>query len=123
VTKTRSSHPRPIGWYPRGGGRGGGRSLPDPAVVVGGRSLHDGADEEGLVAVHLLQAAHDAEAQAARGAAAQNNVLTAVQVPGGGGATTTQSQRATNQPITFKLLLLQKPAVVRDRRRNLASYL
>ena len=62
--------------------RRGGWGLPYAPVIVGGRSLHDGADEEGLVAVDLLLTPHDAEPQAARRVAAQDNVLAAVQVPG-----------------------------------------
>lgn len=57
--------------------------LPYSAVIVGGCALHDGAYEEGLVAVDLLLAAHDAEAQAAGRAAPEHDVLAAVQVPGG----------------------------------------
>lgn len=57
--------------------------VPYPPVVVRRCALHDRADEEGLVAVDLLLAAHDAEAQAAGRAPAQDDVLTAVQVPGG----------------------------------------
>lgn len=36
--------------------------VPYPAVVVRWRSLHDGADEEGLIAVELLLTSYDAEA-------------------------------------------------------------
>lgn len=55
--------------------------IPDPAVVVGRRPLHDGADEEGLIAVDLLLTSHDAEAEAARGASPQHNVFAAVEMP------------------------------------------
>lgn len=55
--------------------------IPYPAVVVGRRSLHDGADKKGLIAVDLFLTSHDAEAQAARGAPSQDDVFAAVQMP------------------------------------------
>lgn len=58
-------------------------ALPYPAVVVRRRSLHDGADEEGLVTVELLLTSYDTEAQTPRCAPAQHDVLTAVQVSAG----------------------------------------
>lgn len=63
---------------------GFGHSL-EAAVVVGGRAQDDGLDEEGLVAVALLVAAHDAEAPAARVAPPQDDLVAAVQVAAGGG--------------------------------------
>lgn len=55
---------------------------PYPAVIIGRRPLHDGADEKRLIAVDLLLTPDDAEAQAARGAAPQDNVFAAVEMPG-----------------------------------------
>lgn len=55
---------------------------PYPAIVIGWRPLHDGADEKGLIAVDLLLTSHDAEAQAARSAPPQDNVFAAIKMPG-----------------------------------------
>lgn len=55
--------------------------IPYPAIVVGRRPLHDGADKKGLIAVDLLLTSHDAEAEAARGAPPQHNVFAAVKMP------------------------------------------
>lgn len=54
---------------------------PYPAIVVGWRPLHDGADKKGLIAVDLFLTAHDTEAQAARSAPPQDNVFAAVEMP------------------------------------------
>lgn len=55
-------------------------NLLEAAIVVGGGAENDGLDEEGLVAVGLLVAPHDAEAPAARVAPPQDNLVAAVQV-------------------------------------------
>lgn len=57
--------------------------VPYPAVVVRWRSLYDGADEEGLIAIELLLTSYDTEAQTPRCAPAQHDVLTAVQMSAG----------------------------------------